>query len=405
MIPPLPFGRGEGRGEGERGARLRRCSFGRSWLKTTYEVRTFASVLVLAALMAGCGKRQEGVKQAPPTVTVSQPLQQEVTDYLELTGTVTPSRSVDLVARVTGYLQSVDFQDGAMVPEGKLLFVIEPDPYKQQLLLAKAAHERAKAEHERQVSLIASNATSIANVEKWRSERDQAAAQVELAKLNLGYTEVKAPFSGRIGRRLVDEGNLVGPGVNTKLATMDQLEPIYAYFNLNERDTLKAVTIMRQQGLDPRRNIGKTPVFLGLQNQDGYPEEGTLDFADTGISTSSGTMQLRALFSNTNHLLIAGAFARVRIPLGGPKPMLIVPTSVIGNDQEGDYVLVVGAGDVVARRGVVKGPLTTNGCALRSGLTAQDRVIVNGIMRAKPGDKVTPVTGAAGQSAPSAAGR
>ncbi|MCX6912345.1 MAG: efflux RND transporter periplasmic adaptor subunit, partial [Verrucomicrobia bacterium] len=396
--------KGEGQGEGERGARLRRCSFGRSWLKTTYEVRTFASVLVLAALMAGCGKRQEGVKQAPPTVTVSQPLQQEVTDYLELTGTVTPSRSVDLVARVTGYLQSVDFQDGAMVPEGKLLFVIEPDPYKQQLLLAKAAHERAKAEHERQVSLIASNATSLANVEKWRSERDQAAAQVELAKLNLGYTEVKAPFSGRIGRRLVDEGNLVGPGVNTKLATMDQLEPIYAYFNLNERDTLKAVTIMRLQGLDPRRNIGKTPVFLGLQNQDGYPEEGTLDFADTGISTSSGTMQLRALFSNTNHLLIAGAFARVRIPLGGPKPMLIVPASVIGNDQEGDYALVVGAGDVVARRGVVKGPLTTNGRALRSGLTAQDRVIVNGMMRAKPGDKVTPVTGAAGQSAPSAAG-
>ena len=362
-------------------------------------------LLAVSVFIAGCGKRQEGVKQAPPTVTVSQPLQQEVTDYLELTGTVTPSRSVDLVARVTGYLQSVDFQDGAMVPEGKLLFVIEPDPYKQQLLLAKAAHERAKAEHERQVSLIASNATSIANVEKWRSERDQAAAQVEFAKLNLGYTEVKAPFSGRIGRRLVDEGNLVGPGVNTKLATMDQLEPIYAYFNLNERDTLKAVTIMRQQGLDPRRNIGKTPVFLGLQNQDGYPEEGTLDFADTGISTSSGTMQLRALFSNTNHLLIAGAFARVRIPLGGPKPMLIVPTSVIGNDQEGDYVLVVGAGDVVARRGVVKGPLTTNGCALRSGLTAQDRVIVNGLTRAKPGDKVTPVTGAAGQSAPAAAGR
>jgi RND family efflux transporter MFP subunit len=360
---------------------------------------------ILAVVLSSCDKPRDGAKQGPPSVTVSQPAQREVTDYVELTGTVTPSRSVDLVARVTGYLESVDFEDGAMVQEGDLLFVIEPEPYKQQLLLAKAAHERANSEHERQLSLIASNATSVANVEKWRSDRDQAAAQMELAKLNLGYTEVKAPFSGRIGRRLVDKGNLVGPGVNTKLATMDQLEPIYVYFNLNERDTLKAVTIMRQHGLDPRGNIGKTSVFVGLQNQEGYPEEGTLDFADTGINTSSGTTQLRANFSNTNHLLIAGAFARVRIPLGGPKPMLVVPPSVIGNDQEGDYVLAVDAGDIVARRGIVKGPLTTNGCAIRSGLSPLDRIIVNGIMRAKPGDKVSPIDAAAGPSVPSTTGR
>lgn len=361
--------------------------------------------LVLAAFLAGCGKPPEGAKQGSPSVTVSQPAQREVTDYVELTGTVTPSRSVDLVARVTGYLQSVKFQDGAMVKEGDLLFVIEPETYKQQLALAEAARERAKLEYARQVGLIASNATSVANVEKWRSEHDQAVAQVALAELNLSYTDVKAPFSGRIGRRLVDEGNLVGPGVNTKLATMDQLEPIYVYFNLNERDTLKAVAIMRQQGLDPRGNIGKTPVFAGLQNQEGYPQEGTLDFADTGISTSSGTMQLRALFGNKDRVLIPGAFARVRIPLGGPKPMLVVPASIIGNDQEGDYVLVVDAGDIVARRGVVRGPLTTNGCAIRSGLSPQDRVIVNGMMRAKPGDKVSPVTASAGQSVTPAASR
>ena len=117
---------------------------------------------------------------------------------------------------------------------------------------------------------------------------------MELAKLNLGYTRVSAPFSGRIGRRLVDPGNLVGPSGNTKLATLDQLEPIYVYFNLNERDALQAAAIMRQHGLDPRGNVGKAPVFVGLQNQEGYPQEGTLDFVDTGISTSSGTMQMRA---------------------------------------------------------------------------------------------------------------
>ncbi len=362
-------------------------------------------VSAVAALLSGCGKPHDGAKQAPPTVTVSQPLQESVTDYVELTGTVTPTRSVDLVARVTGYLESVNFQDGATVPEGQLLFVIEPEPYKQQLALAKAALLRAQSEYDRQLGLIKENATSAANVERWLSERDQNAAQVELAKLNLGYTHVSAPFSGRIGRRLVDPGNLVGPSVNTKLATLDQLEPIYVYFNLNERDTLHAVTIMRQQGLDPRGNIGKTAVFVGLQNQEGYPQEGILDFADTGISTSSGTMQLRALFTNKDHLLVAGAFARVRIPLGGPKPMLIVPASVVANDQEGDYVLAVDAGDVVARRGLVKGPVTPHGIAIRSGLSPQDRIIVNGMMRAKPGDKVTPVTAAAGQSAPPAASR
>ena len=130
---------------------------------------------------------------------------------------------------------------------------------------------RAQSEYDRQVSLIESNATSRANVEKWLSERDQAAAQVELAKLNLGYTRVSAPFSGRIGRRLVDPGNLVGPSVNTKLATLDQLEPIYVYFNLNERDALQAAAIMRQRGLDPRGHVGKAPVLVGLQNQEGYP--------------------------------------------------------------------------------------------------------------------------------------
>jgi RND family efflux transporter MFP subunit len=362
-------------------------------------------LLALAALLTGCDNPREGVKQAPPSVTVSHPAQQDVTDSLELTGTVVPSRSVDLVARVTGYLQSVNFQDGAMVKEGQLLFVIEPEPYRQQLALAEAALERAKSEYERQVSLIASNATSVANVEKWRSERDQAAAQVELAKLNLGYTSVNAPFSGRIGRRLVDPGNLVGPNGNTKLATLDQLSPIYVYFNLNERDALQAAVAMRQLGLNPRDHVGTVPVFVGLQNQEGYPQEGTLDFVDIGISTSSGTIQLRATFDNTNRVLLAGAFARVRIPLGGPKPMLVVPATAIGNDQEGDYVLVADAGDVVARRSVVKGTVTTTGCAIRSGLNAQDRVIINGMVRARPGDKVTPVTGATGQPTQSSSSR
>jgi RND family efflux transporter MFP subunit len=368
-------------------------------MKSSYPL-LFGCALALIALVMGCGKAPERAKPAPPSVTVRHPAQEPVTDYIELTGTVTPSHTVDLVARVTGYLQSVNFVDGAIVKEGQLLFVIEPAPYEQQLALAKAALDRAQSEYDRQVGLIKENATSTANVEKWRSDRDQAAAQVELAKINLGYTHVTAPFTGRIGRRLVDPGNLVSPSANTKLATLDQVAPIYVYFNLNERDTLQAIAIMRERGLQPRGSIGTAPVLIGLQNQAGYPHQGTLDFADTGISTSSGTLQMRAIFTNADQILIPGAFARVRIPLGDPKPMLVVPASAVGNDQEGDYVLVAEAGDVVARRTVDKGALTPTGCAIRSGLTAEDRVVVNGTMRARPGDIVTPVAEPVAQAAP-----
>lgn len=362
------------------------------------EAAIIGCAMVAAALLTGCSKPRDAVKQATLSVTVNHPSQEPVSDYLDLTGTVAPSRSVDLVARVTGYLESVSFQDGAMVQEGQLLFVIEPEPYKQQLALAKAALDRAQSEYQRQSGLIKSNATSVANVEKWFSEKEQAAAQVELAKLNLGYTRVSAPFNGRIGRHLVDPGNLVSPSANTKLATLDQLEPIYVYFSLNERDALTAAVTMRRRGLDPR--AGKAPVHVGLQNQEGYPQEGTLDFVDIGVGTSSGMVQLRATFNNKDRALIPGAFARVRIPLGDPTPMLVVPASALGNDQEGDYVLVVDANDVVARRAVVRGPLMRNRCAIRTGLTAEDRIIVNGLMNAKVGAKVVPVSEPARQPAP-----
>ena len=356
-------------------------------------------VLVVMTLLAGCGKHHEIAKPAPPSVTVSRPTQEPVADYVELTGTVSPSRSVDLVARVAGYLQSVNFEDGTFVEAGQLLFVIEPEPYDQQMALAQAALLRAQSEYDRQVGLIKENATSAANVEKWLSERDQAKAQVELAKLDLGYTRVTAPFNGRISRRLVDPGNLVGPSVNTKLATLDQLVPIYVYFNLNEREALRLWTIIRQRGLDRRVAMRKTVVEVGVQNEDGYPHSGTLDFVDAGVSTSSGTIPMRAVLKNEDKVLFPGLFARVRIPFGEIRPMLVVPNSAIGNDQEGDYVLVADANDFVVRRTVVKGPLTKNGCAIRTGLAAEDRVIVVGLMRAKAGAKVTPVSATAAEPA------
>ncbi len=350
--------------------------------------------LLLAVLLTGCEKRQPGTDTRPPQVTVSEPAREQVVDYLDLTGTVFPSRTVDLVARVSGYLRSADFADGALVEEGQTLFVIEPEPYEQQLRLAQAALLRAQSEYDRQVELSKENATSAASVERWLSERDQASAQVELARINLGYTRVTAPFRGRIGRRLVDPGNLVGPSVNTRLATLEQLHPIHVYFNLNERDTLRIWEAVRQSGLARPAGAGKTRVLVGLQTEEGHPHSGTLDFTDTAVSTATGTLPMRAVLQNEDKALFPGLFARVRIALGEPRPMLVVPNSAIGNDQEGDYVLVVDANDVAIRRGVVKGPLTPGGCAIRSGLDPADRVIVNGLMRTRPNAKVTPVKAA-----------
>jgi RND family efflux transporter MFP subunit len=356
-----------------------------------FALMPFASLSLALALLTGCGRHAEAPPQTPPEVTVSRPAQEQVADAIELTGTAAASQSVDLVARVSGYLRSVDFQDGSMVEAGKRLFLIEPETYEQQLALAKAALLRAQAEYDRQISLNLSNATSVANVEKWLSERDQSKAQVELAEINLGYTRVLAPFAGRIGRHLVDPGNLVGPTVNTKLATLEQLSPIYVYFNLNERDALRLWEAMRQRGLN-LPGSRKPPLEVGLQNEPGHPHRGTLDFVDTGLDPASGTVQLRAVLTNQDRAIFPGVFARVRIPLGEPQPMSVVPNAAIGNDQEGDFVLVVDANNVVARRTVVKGPLTKTGCSIRSGLAPEDRVIVVGVLRAKAGAKVTPVS-------------
>jgi RND family efflux transporter MFP subunit len=355
------------------------------------------AVLVLLLLASGCRKHTEAPVQ-PPSVTVKSPVSQPVTEYLDLTGTLAPSKSVDLVARVNGYLESIDFKDGDFVEQGQQLFVIEPEPYRQQVALNEAALLQAQSEYDRQNALMKENATSSSNVEKWQSTRDQAKAQVELAKINLGYTKVTAPFSGRIGRRQVDPGNLVGPGNTVKIATLEQLRPIYANFNLNERDALHLYEKLRKVGMEPKAAVGKAPVLIGLSNEQGYPHQGVLDFTDNEISGSTGTLALRAVFKNEDKTMFSGLFVRVRIPLGDPQPGLVIPNSAIGNDQQGDYVLVVDANDVVARRAITKGPLTPEGCVVRQGLTTTDRVIVNGLLNARPGEKVAPMEATGGDS-------
>ncbi len=341
------------------------------------------------ALAAGC-HRAEKPAEVLPAVTVSRPVEEPVIEYTELTGTVAASKTVQLMARVPGFLESVDFKDGDIVKEGQVLFVIEQPPYVEQVKLNEAALVRAQAELDRQEAMMKENATARTTVENWVSQRDQAKAQLELAKINLGYTKVAAPFTGRIGARQVDPGNVVGTNGPTLLATLEQLQPIYVNFNLNERDALRLRDLMKQYGIEVGSRVGKEPVEVGLQNEKGYPHVGVLDFADVSLSTSTGTIALRGIFKNEDTTLYPGLFARVRLPMGGPRPMLVIPGSAIGSDQQGDYVYVVGSDGVVARRSIVRGPITEKGFAIRSGLQKDDRVIVNGILNARAGEKVAP---------------
>jgi len=272
---------------------------------------SYAFICALSVLSAGCRHHPQSTTPPPP-VTVAHPVVKPVTENLDLTGTVAPFLSVNLVARVAGYLESVNFKDGDYVEKDQLLFVIEPKPYEEQVALNEATLVQAQAEYDRQQSLSKQNATAASSLEKQLSLRDQAKSQVDLAKINLGYTHVTAPFAGRIGRRQVDPGNLVGVGSATVIAKLEQLSPIYVNFSLNERDALHLREMMQKAGMAPKSNVGKAPVLVGLNNETDYPHHGVLDFADNDISASTGTIALRAVFENSDKALFPGLFARDR---------------------------------------------------------------------------------------------
>jgi RND family efflux transporter MFP subunit len=351
-----------------------------------------ALLAVLATLSLGaCGSRNRYQPPPPPPVTVSRPLKLPISEYLETTGSVAASKSVDLVARVEGYLRSVNFQDGSVAKAGDLLFVIEPEPYQAKLASQEAQLLEAQSEYERQLRLIKENATSQANVDKWRSQRDEAQANVALARINLGYTRITAPFTGRVGRHQVDPGNLVGSsGSATKLATIEQIDPAYVYFSVNERDLLNVRAAAQARG-QPINKAPPLPVQLALQTEAGYPHEGVLDFANTGLDTGSGTLQLRAVVPNPERIFLPGLFARVRIARGHPSAQLVVPDRVVGSDQVGSYLMVVAADHKVEQRRVEVGAVSDGLRAILSGIEPDTQIVIDGLQNAVPGNLVSPV--------------
>jgi RND family efflux transporter MFP subunit len=357
------------------------------------------SFLVIPA----CGQGNVYAPPPPPKVTVSHPEVRSVIDHLELTGNTQAINTVELRARVQGYLEKRYFQDGAMVKKGQVLFLIQQNTYQAllkqaeaQILQQKANLEHAALETDRYTKLVAKEAASQTDLDNWRFQRDAYQAAVlaaeanrDLAKLNLDYTTVTAPFDGRVGRRLVDPGNLVGAGEFTPLAQVNQIDPIYVYFPINERDLLRVVG---QTGISPAEaEVVKIPLSLGLVNETGYPHEGHLDFAAITLSPTTGTLTLRGIFPNPEGKMLPGLFARVRVPIvGSEKPSLVIPEEAVGYDQLGSYVLVVGNDNVVERRSVTLGAREDGDRVVREGLTGEDWVIVNGQLRAIPGRKVAP---------------
>ena len=354
--------------------------------------RKLILALLIALSWAGCKRPQPFTQTGPPTVTVAKPGREPVAPSIDLTGTVAPYQTVDLVARVQGFLETISFKDGSFVDKDTVLFQIEKDMYEQKVALYQAQVNGAQAEYTRQVGMLKQNATSQANVDKALSDRDQAAANLAMAKIQLGYTTVRSPFDGRIGTHLVDVGNVVGTNAAapTKLATIDELVPIYVNFSVSSRDALRLRKIAQKLGEGVKPGVGKIPVFAGLDDEDGFPHKGVLDFANNSVDTSTGTIQLRAIFPNQEKILFPGLFARVRIPFGEPAPALVVPNAALANDQVGDYLLVVNARNIAERRNVTLGARVGAMCAVTEGLNENDRVIIGGQSAVRPGATVAP---------------
>lgn len=370
-----------------------------------------AGILASTLFLAACQEENTYVPPPPPEVTVAPVLQRPITRFAEFTGNTASVNEVDLNARVQGYLRKINYTDGQLVKKGTLLFVIEQDNYKADVAQAEATlaarqadQIQAEAEFNRQNQLAARDFASQATLDIARAKRDSAVANtqnaqasLDLARIQLGYTEVIAPFDGVVTAHLHDVGALVGYGSPTKLATIIQIDPIYVWFSLSEQQALRVQDHLQKAGTaltTLRENPGIIPVEVGLQTEQGFPHPGKLDYIAPQIDPNLGTLTVRAILNNPDSVLLPGLFTRIRQPLGKPVPTILVPDSAVSNNQLGFYVLTVNADNVVSQNIVTLGQLQNDGLrAIESGLKPDDRIIISGIQRAVPGSKVAPKTG------------
>lgn len=383
-------------------------------------MRWTAALALLFIVAAGAGLYWHGLSEPagaagrapappPPEVVVSHPLRHELVEWDEFTGQFASVEYVEIRARVSGYLDSIHFQDGQIVRKGDLLFVIDPRPFENALASARAQVAQAEARLElaqRQVQRsselrqrdFASQSVLDERLEEMRQASaalDAAKAAVKDAELNLEFTRITAPVGGRIGRHEVSVGNLVAGGsggVTTILTTIVSLDPIHFYFDMSEADYLAYQRAAASGKLTSTRD-GKVPVYARLGDEKDWPREGRLDFVDNRVDRGAGTIRARAVFPNPDLFLTPGQFGRIRIPGSEPYEALLVPDVALVTDQSNKLVLTVAEDGTVVPKLVRPGPIYDGLRIIRSGIGPEDTIIINGMMRARPGAKVAPRPG------------
>ena len=368
-------------------------------------------VLALAGagifFLASCKPSGSAAAAAPPVpvnVTIATPVQKHLIEWDEFVGRLASPKTVELRARVSGYLDSVHFKEGSEVKEGDLLFTIDPRPYKAIADRAQAEFDRATthaqlaaSEAERAQGLVASKAISDEDFEQKVKSKLEALASVrgaeaalDAAKLDMEFTEVRAPIAGRVSDARVREGNLVIGGNTDKatpLTTIVTVDPIYCYVDIDERSSLKYRQLYRE-GKRASALFGEVAAQMGLANEEGFPHIGVVDFVDNEISSQTGTIRSRAVFPNKDRLMSPGYFARLRVPGSGEYDALLVRDNAIGSDQGRPYVFVVDAESIAHYRSVVTGPLEDGLRVVKEGLKPGEKIVVNGFMSVKNGAKV-----------------
>lgn len=362
-------------------------------------------------LLAGCDQiggasdksaSKSDAPAVPQEVFYVVPVQQTVRDFEEFTGRTSATNTVDIRARVSGYLDQIEFKDGALVEENETLIHIDDRSFKVEVNRAKAAVDqftfrldRMQKQVRRAANLVQTQAmtqdeydTMLADRNETQASLDAANAALEIAELNLSYTKVEAPISGRISRRLVDAGNLVNAD-ETVLATIVALDPIYVYFDMDERTVLKLKRLLRQGRIKSARET-QVKVEIALADETEFTHVGTVNFVDNQIDAATGTLRFRAEIDNEDRFFTPGLFVRLRFPIGDPHPALLVPEESLGTDQGERFVYVVSAENEIEYRQVTTGLLINSMRVISEGVQTGERVVVTGLQRVRPGMQVTP---------------
>jgi len=360
-----------------------------------FKSSSFASVatLIVAGLTVGCGQKTTQQGPPPPTVTIAPVAQKEIVEWSGFTGRTEPVESVEIRPRTSGYIQEVRFQSGQLVNKGDVLFVIDPRWNQAVFDQRQAEYNQAKSEADRTDKLLANSAISTEEAGARKSRAQVAKAALDSARLDLEYTEVRSPINGRVSRALLTEGNYVSgnAGSASLLTTVVSVNPVYVYADIDEDTLLKFNELVAAKKLGTTAG-GKIPVELELADETNFPHKGFIESFDNKLDPDTGSILLRAVFANDDERIVPGLFARIRIPLSERHPVLLVDESAIGTDQANKFVLTLSATNTVQYQAVELGPRADGKRIVRSGLTAGEQIVVNGLSHVRPGMPVTPQT-------------